>query len=273
MNKKTLINSNIERFYTYASEETRLDTGMGIFEFERVKSLIDRYLPSISSIVLDIGGGTGKYSAWMAQKGHTVHLIEPVNKHLYLAKNRSQKLKNPFIIQPGEAQKLSFPDNYADVVILHGPLYHLQKKDDRERAIREAKRVVKKGGQVLGFGINHSASTLAGLLNGCIHKESFFQMCREELTTGLHNPPDEFPWLLAEAFYHTPQKLKDEFLEAGLQYINTYAVEGLIWLDANYFTHMEHKRRRNTLMELLKITENDPSLLALSPHIMVAAKK
>ena len=41
MSSKQLISRNIEVFYTKASEETRLDKGMGVFEFERIKSLIN----------------------------------------------------------------------------------------------------------------------------------------------------------------------------------------------------------------------------------------
>lgn len=36
-------------------------------------------------------------------------------------------------------------------------------------------------------------------------------MCIEELTTGKHNPPDDFPWLLAKAFYCKTEQLRDEF--------------------------------------------------------------
>ena len=39
MNSKPLISRDIEVFYNNASEETRLDKGMGIFEFERIKHL------------------------------------------------------------------------------------------------------------------------------------------------------------------------------------------------------------------------------------------
>ena len=62
MNSKQLINRNIEVFYNKASEETRLNKGMGIFEFERIKSLIEKYISTSPSKIIDIGGGTGKYS-------------------------------------------------------------------------------------------------------------------------------------------------------------------------------------------------------------------
>lgn len=273
MNSKQLISRNIEAFYNKASEETRLDKGMGLFEFDRIKTLIEKYIPSPHSKIIDVGGGTGKYSEWMAKKGHQVHLVEPVAKHIKTAQTRSAKLKNKFSVRLGESRKLDFPDNYADLVLLHGPLYHLQAKEDRESAIAEARRVLKKDGILLGFAISHTASTVAGLLNGLLHKRTFFEMCKAELTSGIHNPPDDFPWLLAEAYYHKPEQLKDEFLNQELTYLNTYAVEGMAWLDKDYFSNMMNESRRNTLNELIKITENDSSLLSFSPHMMIAAKK
>ncbi|WP_293917546.1 MULTISPECIES: class I SAM-dependent methyltransferase [unclassified Sphingobacterium] len=273
MNSKQLISRDIELFYNRASEETRLDKGMGVFEFERIKSLLEKYIPTSSSKIIDIGGGTRKYSEWLAKKGHQVHLVEPVAKHIQIAQNRANRLKSKFSVHLGEARKLEFPDNYADLIILHGPLYHLQKKEDRDLAICEAKRVLKNGGIILGFAINYTASTLVGLLNGLIHKKPFFEMCKEELIRGMHNPPDDFPWLLAEAFYHKPEQLKDEFINQGLTYLNTYAVEGMAWLDKEYFANMLNNKKQRTLMELIQVTENDSYLLPFSPHMMIAVQK
>lgn len=273
MKHKQLISRNIELFYTKASEETRLNKGMGVFEFERVKTLIEKYTPNSSSKIVDIGGGTGKYSEWLAEKGHQVHLVEPVSKHLKIAQNRANKLKNKFSVRLGESRKLEFPNNYANLIILHGPLYHLQNEEDRNLTIQEAKRVVKNNGIILAFAINYTASTLVGLLNGLIHKKPFFEMCKEELTIGKHDPPEDFPWLLAEAYYHKPEQLKDEFINQGLTYLNTYAVEGMAWLDKDFFSNMLNEKRKRTLLELIQVTENDPYLLPFSPHMMIATQK
>lgn len=273
MKRKQLINRNIDLFYTKASEETRLDKGMGVYEFERVKTLIEKYMPDAQSKIIDVGGGTGKYSEWMSQKGHQVHLVEPVEKHLKIARNRASRLKNKYSVQSGESRALEFSNNYADLIILHGPLYHLQDEEDRSLTIREAKRVVKNNGIILAFAINYTASTLVGLLNGLIHKKTFFEMCKEELTTGRHNPPEDFPWLLAEAYYHNPKQLMDEFINQGLTYLNTHAVEGMAWLDKDFFANMLDDKKRNTLSRLVEITENDLYLLPFSPHMMIATKK
>ncbi|MEY8779583.1 class I SAM-dependent methyltransferase [Allomuricauda sp. XS_ASV26] len=273
MNNKQLINRNIELFYNKASEETRLNKGMGVFEFERVKCLIEQFITEPALKIIDVGGGTGKYSEWLARKGHEVHLVEPVEKHLKLAQNRARKIKNKYSVHQGESRNLKFQNNYADLIILHGPLYHLQKKEDRVLTIKEAKRVVKNKGIILGFAINYTASTLVGLLNGLIHNKFFFEMCKEELTTGIHNPPENFPWLLAEAYYHNPAELKEEFLDQELEYLNTYAVEGMAWLDKDFFSNITNNKRKTNLLELINVTQNDSYLLHFSPHMMIAAQK
>ena len=273
MKKKSLISKELENFYNKASEETRLEKGMGIFEFERIKDLIQQHISKTNITIIDVGGGTGKYSEWLSNKGHQVHLIQPVLKHIKLAEKRAKKLENPFSVAVGESQNLPYQNNFADLVVLHGPLYHLQKREDRIASILEAKRVLKKGGMILVFAINATASTVVGLMNGMIHANSFFDMCKEELTSGIHNAPKDFPFLLADAYYHKPEGLKEEFLEQDLELINLFAVEGMIWLDNEYFANMLDKKKSKTLKALQKLTENDEYLLPFSPHMMIAVKK
>jgi len=267
-----LINSNIDNFYTATSEEGRLEIGLGPLEFERCKDLISRYLPK-KGVIADVGGGPGVYAEWLASMGHDVHLIEPVEKHIKQANKRSKQGKKPFKAVLGEAQKLDLPDSFADVVIMHGPLYHLQFKKDRLKALSEAKRVLKPGGVILAFAINHSASAIVYFLNGAIHIPEINQMCREELTTGLHHPPPNVPGIFTTSFFHRPKQLRDELEEAGFVYNNTFAIEGMIWLDKNYFETRADDKKKTAVMELLKLTESDPELLTLSPHMMIAGRK
>ena len=268
-----LINTGIDRFYAKASEDKRLTFGLGPLELERNKELISRYLPANNSIVIDVGGGPGVYAEWLAEMGHNVHLIDPVSKHIQQAQKRSAKLKKPFKALLGEARKLDFDDNFADVAILHGPLYHLQQRDDRIKALKEAYRVLKPNGAMLGFAINHTISTITGLLNGMIHDPQFMDMCQNELKTGLHNPPGNWPGILPEAFFHTPQELMDEVLEPGFSNLKLFAVEGMIWLDSKYFESRSNPEKKDAMMALLKSTEEDRQLMPFSPHLMVSARK
>ncbi len=273
MSKTLLISEKINNFYDQPSEDDRLKQGLGPLEFERNKVLIGRFLSESKNIIVDIGGGTGKYAEWLAKKGHQVSMIDPVQKHINLARKRSNKLNNKFKVIFGEARNLDIPDNYADMVIMHGPLYHLQKKEERQKAILEAKRITKKYGIILGFAINYTASTLVGLLQGSIHEKEIFEMCYAELRTGEHNAPESIPGILTEAYYHRPDELKSEFEQSELTLIEMFAVEGIIWLDKNYFSSRADKKKYNNLLDICKITEKDMNLMAFSPHMMIAVRK
>ena len=266
------IDPSIDDFYAQSAEESRLKMGLGPLEFERNKDLISRYLPSSNGVIADIGGGPGHYSQWLANLGHQVFLIDPVIKHIRQAEKRSLNSKRPFKAILGEARQLPLADHCADVVILHGPLYHLQDEAERIAAIKEARRILRIGGMVLGFAITYSAFTLAALQNGLIHHPDVFSMCKEELSTSCHYPPGSIPGMLAQAYFHRPAALIAEFESAGFKAVDLFAVEGMAWLDSKYFESWSSAEQRSRLLELVKHTEKDAELLCLSPHIMIAAE-
>ncbi|NML56852.1 class I SAM-dependent methyltransferase [Chryseobacterium cheonjiense] len=263
------IDSSIDQFYTQSQEELRLSTGLGPLEFERNKILISRYLTP-SAKIADIGGGPGHYAQWLAGLGHDVTLIDPVKKHINQAKKRSGK--NFFRCIQGEARHLALDDASQDLIIMHGPLYHLQHEDERIAALREAGRKLKKDGIILGFAITHSASAVAALHSGLIYHHDILAMCTEELSSGIHEPPSEFPFMLPAGFYHRPSELLTEFSLAGFETIEMVPVEGLAWLDGSFFESWADPVKRSQLLRLIQITEKDRELLCFSPHIMVAAK-
>ena len=273
MPENTLISSGIDAFYAGAAEDKRLTYGLGPLELERNQELIASRIPANGGVIVDVGGGPGVYAEWLAGLGHTVYLIDPVHKHIQQAQKRAAKLKKPFKATLGEARQLDFPDNSADVVILHGPLYHLQKKADRLKALYETYRVLKPNGVLLAFAINHTVSTLTGLLNGMIHDPQFYAMCQSELQTGIHNPPASWPGILPEAFFHKPDELLDEVKEAGFASLELFAVEGMIWLDSKYFESRSNPQKKAAMMNLLKTNEQNRELLAFSPHMMVCGRK
>lgn len=266
------IDASIVDFYNNSNEDTRLQTGLGPLEFERNKLLITRHLGDKNLTIADVGGGSGHYSAWLSEGGHQVSLIDPVLKHIIQAQKKAKKSKSHFQCIQGEAAELPFTDATIDVVILHGPLYHLQRSEDRMAALREAKRVLKPNGVVLGFAITHAASSLAALHSGMLFQPIIFDMCREELTTSRHEPPQNMPGMLASAYFHRPSVLNQEFKQAGFNNTELFAVEGMAWMDATFFQNWNNPQLRPKLMELISLTENDPELLCLSPHMMIAAK-
>ena len=108
--------------------------------------MMDRYIRPDDSI-LDIGGGPGQYSIHYARQGHAVTLLDLSDENVCFAKKKARQYKTKISAMQGNATDLSrFADDSFDIVFLMGPLYHLMSEENRIRAIREAKRVLKPGG-------------------------------------------------------------------------------------------------------------------------------
>jgi 2-polyprenyl-3-methyl-5-hydroxy-6-metoxy-1,4-benzoquinol methylase len=69
-------------YYARGQEDERLDQDTGQLERFRTQELLLRHLPAPPAVVLDVGGGTGQYATWLAARGYTVHLVDPVPLHV-----------------------------------------------------------------------------------------------------------------------------------------------------------------------------------------------
>src|SRR5205807_7475818 len=83
-------------------------------------------------------------ATWLAARGYTVHLLDPVPLHLDQARARSAAQPHAPLasVGQGDARRLDLPAEQVDAVVLLGPLYHLTERTDRIRALNEAFRVL-----------------------------------------------------------------------------------------------------------------------------------
>lgn len=142
--------NEIEAHYNKFNEEKRLDSRHGRVEYITSMKYIHKYIPECDNPadinILDIGAGTGRYSVPLSEEGYTVTAIELVRHNLGLLKAKNSNV----IAKQGNALNLKkYPENYYDVVLLFGPMYHLFTFEDKLKALNEAKRVCKKGGTIL----------------------------------------------------------------------------------------------------------------------------
>ena len=180
--------SEMLSYYDGFDEAGRLARGSGILEVARMQQLIQRFLPPPPGVVLDVGGGPGRYSCWLAENGYEVHLVDPVEKHVKQAREASESQPcHPLATATlGDARSLNRGDDSADAVLLMGPLYHLTARDHRLSALREAHRVLKPGGLLVAKAINRFASLLDGLSKGFIDDPNFVSILRRDLKEGQH---------------------------------------------------------------------------------------
>ena len=68
----------VRHYEAVKGEATRLIQGSHRLEFERTKETLLRYLPPPPAHILDVGGGPGAYSFWLAEQSYKVHLVDIV---------------------------------------------------------------------------------------------------------------------------------------------------------------------------------------------------
>jgi len=249
----------VDHYTKTYDESQRLTDGFGGLERARTEELIRRYLPEEPAVVLDVGGGTGVYAFALAALGHDVHLIDIVPTHIEQAKARAQEPGTPSLagLRVGDARDLEVDDAFADVMLMHGPLYHLTAREDRRRALTEAARVLKPGGTLLAFAITRYAGALYGLTEGLIYADDYRDMIRREIETG-------------------------ERIIVG---VNEYEVDEEPKEDIEEVSEAEQRRQRERLAELREDRDNEAVEDALAglkdaatseqnvmPHIIDAVK-
>lgn len=265
----------IGRYYEGGLERDRLSSPQGQLEFLRTQEIIRRYLPPAPCVVLDVGGGPGAYATWLAQEGYQVHLIDPVPLHLEQAKAASAAQPDAPIasISLGRAESLEFDDNYAEVVLMLGPLYHLTERSERVAALREARRVVISGGPIVAAGISRFASALDGLSKGYLQDEKFVEIVRRDLREGQHRNPTESPDYFTTAVFHYPDELAAELREAGFEVDAVLAVEGPAVFLGDLDDVWGDQDRRASILQLARWLEEEPAMLGATAHLAAIGRK
>jgi ubiquinone/menaquinone biosynthesis C-methylase UbiE len=266
--------NTINTFYnTTQMEVDRL--GQHVFQLEKVRSqeIIQRYLKKTMSIA-DIGGATGAYSFWLHEMGHKVHLLDAAEFHVEAATKISITENKPLAsISLGDARDLPFDDEQFDLVLLFGPLYHLQDKEDRIKSVAEANRVLKKGGVLLAATISRYASLFDGFWQGFINDPAFENILQQDLEDGNHSNPVNHPMYFTDAHFHTQKEIEEEFSAAGFNSHQNIAIEGFGWLVPNFMNRWNDNNSRKKLLDYIRQTENDPVMIGMSAHIMTIAVK
>jgi SAM-dependent methyltransferase len=262
-------------YYREGREFGRLQRGIGLLEHARTEELLARYLPPAPATVLDIGGGPGVYALWLAEAGYRVHLIDAMPLHVEQARTASSGQPDHPIetIQVGDARRLPYLDGIADACFMAGPLYHLTDREDRLRAIREARRVLRPGGLLLAVGISRYASTLVALARWWLDDPDLISMIRRELATGQHRPPPGWGGLFTTAYFHHHTELPIELDEAGLAHRETIAIEGPGWIVPDLEARWAVPDQRERLLEVVRLTETKSVALDMSPHLLAVAEK
>jgi 2-polyprenyl-3-methyl-5-hydroxy-6-metoxy-1,4-benzoquinol methylase len=254
--------SRVRRYYEESTaEHERLARREGKLELVRTRELLERFLPASPARVIDVGGGTGAHASWLAAAGYSVHLVDLVPAHVETAAGRGG-----LTAAVGDARSLAEPDGRFDVALLLGPLYHLADPADRERAIREACRVVRGGGLVVAAFISRSAAVLDGFVKGWIDRPGAVEVVAEHIRGGSAAlSPGGFS---SVSYFHRPSEALAELRSSGLEVLGRFGVEGPGWVAADFDARWETAEGRRVVLESARLCEEYPELRVLSAHLL-----
>ncbi|MEV6956560.1 class I SAM-dependent methyltransferase [Streptomyces sp. NPDC051183] len=209
-------------FYTRSDEAARLRaTATGALEYTRTRELLRRHLPPTPARVLDVGGGPGTHARWLAEDGYTVHVVDPVSKHVAQAASI-----DGVTAELGDARRLTAAAQTYDAVLLLGPLYHLHDRHDRILALTEAARVARPGGLVAAAAISRYSPLLDYIATTGLTETPIQDGVRDTLAQGRYAGQRGF----TVAYFQTSAELRAEVTDAGLADPALYGIEGPGWV-------------------------------------------
>ena len=267
---------SIEQYYAEFAEQERLNSGMGQLEFERTKRILRRFLPAPPAVLVDVGGGTGPYSFWLAELGYETHLVDYSERLVELCRSRMQaNPQGPRLrsAEVGDARSLVQPDASCDAVLMLGPLYHLVERGDRVQALREAWRILKPGGYVFAATISRLASLIAALCEGLLHDATFVSIVEADLETGQHRNPTDNISFFTDAFFHRNREIRAEVAEGGFTLVVQLPVEGLGCVAKDIDSVWRETQSREALLKMLEVTERIEEISEASFHVLTVGQK
>lgn len=263
-------------FYNEGRERGRLTAGHSQLERLRTEVLLSRSLPAPPARVLDVGGAAGVYASWLAGRGYSVHLVDPVPLHVEQAREAAASADGAaraFTADLGDARELAQADASQDAVLLLGPLYHLVERADRVRALAEARRVVRPGGAIIAAVISRYASMMDGFYRGFLDRPGFTDTVAEDLRTGLHLNPGRDPLLFTTTYFHTRDDLASEVADAGLALDTIAPVEGPLYWAPGLADRLADPLQREFILGAIARIEDDPAITGASAHLLAIARR
>jgi SAM-dependent methyltransferase len=241
---------------------------------------LGKYLPQ-TGLVLDAGGGPGRYAIQLARKGYDVVLLDLSPKCLELAEKQIKRagVRNRVkqVVEGSILDLNMFSEEQFDAVLCLGPFSHLTEKEQKEKAASEIARVAKKAAPIFV-----SVIGLYGVLRTILQRlqDELLDPAHQELYNfGIHRArpvPHKGGRGFARVdacFYH-PTEVKTLFESRGVKTLEMATCEGLSsHLMGPTNRLYRDKKKWEKWMEIMLKTCTDPILLGTGEHFLYIGQK
>lgn len=215
--------NKVEKYYDFEYDEwLRLERHK--IEFDITKRHLDEIITKPHSKIFDCGGGPGRYSIYLSQKGHDVTLLDLSSKHIEIAKAKNLELNgNISRFIHGNALTL---DQYQleqyDYILLMGPLYHIIEATKREQVVTEVSKYLKEDGVLFASFISNYAP-ISDTLKHLLPLEHQGQQLLSYITNGINDDSEGF----TVAYFSSKEEVENLMNQCGFQKLRFIAVENI----------------------------------------------
>lgn len=237
------------------------------FEFEIAKRYLKKFMRG--KTVLDIGGGPGRYSVYLAELGYDVTLVDLSEGNVELAKRKFREYgvnAEAYVCDARDLSALGL--GKFDNVLLMGPLYHLSAVSDREKCVEEAKKHLADDGVLFASfititaGYNYYLDTAPENLIDEPALDLFDRMAKDESWSGQ---------AFTQATFINSVEVLPFFERLGFEKLALLGQEGLTGPRLTAIESASEKVRQKYLEISLKVCEN-PQYYAYSNHLLYAGR-
>ncbi len=241
-------------------------------ELDTTLHYLDKYLP-MDGLLLDAGGGPGRYTLELAARGYDVILLDATQANLDFAKRQVKRRGLKTRVKEftaGSIVDLSrFSESTFDAVLCTGgPLSHVLDQQDRQRAISELVRVAKPGAPILVSVIGRLA-VLVVILMASRH-EIGMPHYQHLVDTGDYLGGHGY----TACHFYLPEELRLEFTQKGLQILELVGLEGISTQHITQLNQLaKDEPRYRVWLETHYQTCTHPGAVAISEHMLIVCQK
>jgi ubiquinone/menaquinone biosynthesis C-methylase UbiE len=256
------------------SEWNRLvQDGYHKLEYIVMMHFLEKYLPK-EGLILDAGGGPGRYTIELAKRGYDVVLHDLSPKCLEIAVREIEKAgvkhRVKRVIEGSVLDLSNFTNQSFDATLCLGALSHLIDQKDRDLAASELVRVTKEKAplfvSVIGYyGVLRTVlQRLPHEFLDPSHKEMFLKgVHRAEWHQ--HETDRSFP----DAYFFHPKDLEKLFVSRNVRTLEMATCEGLSGhLQEATNEIFGDKQKWDFWVEILLKTCTDPTILGIGEHFI-----
>ena len=241
-------------------------------EIDTTMRFIRKYFPK-RGLVLDTGGGPGRYTIELAKAGYDVILHDLTPENLSFARNKIRRAGLARRVKALDAGSITdlriYQDNSFDAVIcLGGPLSHVIDQRKRDKAIRELVRVAKPGAPI-AVSVMSRLSVLVVELT-LFPEEVEMPHYQKMLNTGDYLGGYGF----TACHFFLPEEFRAAFDDKGVEVVELVGLEGISSSHRKELNRIAKNEKQWKIWQATHLkTCTHPAVVGTSEHMLVVARK